>query len=309
MGLTGNFRKFIGFLSLLSAGLAFLFAAGCGSGKDANPPDEGVSLETLVAIAVETQRVEAANSSALAPTVAPGQPMLLMAQTLTPTITPTLAATFTPLPTFPMIATFTPTAPKEPTRQPGDPALQLGEADWTDTFDSPENWALFNGQRSQIEIVDGALRYTMFEAGAGPTWTVSWPELSNFYLEVTARMPASCSGKDRYGLVFRSPDLDQGYRFELACDGTFHAVVFAPDRADEIVIWTAHEAINSGPNQINRLGVWAEGKVLAFYINGVSVTGLTENTFRSGRFGFMISAEETGDFSAVFDNLQFWKFP
>ena len=81
---------------LLTAG-----AAGCAPAvPDASPTSENL-LETLVAEAVETQRVEGQQESDrlnATLTAAAEQPAVLAAQTLTPTITPTPKATNTPLP-------------------------------------------------------------------------------------------------------------------------------------------------------------------------------------------------------------------
>ena len=298
---------------LLTAG-----AASCAPAASDSAPTEEVGLETLVAEAVITQRVEGQQEGeseenfSMTLTAAAEKPAVLAAQTLTPTLTQTPTATNTPLPTVPTMAPF-PTAtlkpPSAPERNPNDPALRLGNPDWTDTFDDSANWTEFSGKNSQIEIAGGQLRYTIFEASAAPTWTVSWPQMSNFYLEVQAQMPPACNGKDRLGLIFRAPDPSSGYRYEISCDGQYRVLVFDENGASVIVAWASSEALLTGPNQINRLGVWADGKVLSFYINGVAVAGLEHNDYRSGTFGFSVTAEETNNFTAAFDDLQFWSFP
>ncbi len=294
-------------------------AAGCApADSEASASDENL-LETLVAEAVETQREagqeQEANMDALMDatwTMAAEQPAVLEAQTLTPTITPTSEFTATPEPallaTMQLPPTPTLTPPSAPARHPDDPALRLGDPDWIDSFDSTENWTTFVGRNSQVEISGGVLRYTVFEASVAPTWTTSWPPVSNFYLEVLAQMPPVCSGKDRFGLIFRSPDPESGYRYELSCDGQVRLLTFGPDSAEVVVAWTSSDALLSGPNQINRMGVWANGKVIALYINGVVVAGLEHNKYRSGTFGFSITPEETDNFTAVFDDLTFWTF-
>ena len=290
-------------------------AAGCAPAvPDASPTSENL-LESLVAEAVETQRGEGQQESNIfnaTLTAAAAQPAVLAAQTLTPTITLTPEATNTPLPvlpTFPSQPTYTLTPPAAPPRNSQDPALRLGELDWTDSFDSSTNWTEFIGTNSQIEVRDGHLFYTVFEANATPTWTISWPQISNFYLEVLARTPPACSGKDRLGLIFRAPDPDHGYRLEISCDGQYRMVVFSEDSANVIVAWASSEHLLSGPNQLNRLGIWANGKVLSIYINGVAVAGLEHEEYRTGTFGFSVTAEQTNNFTAAFDDLSFWSFP
>jgi hypothetical protein len=290
-------------------------AAGCAPAVSNEVPTVEVNLDSLVAEAVETQRAEtrqADENLSATLTEAAEQPLVLAAQTLTPTITPTPEATETPLPTIPtmeLLPTFTPTPPGIPDRDPQDPALRLGAPDWTDTFDGSDNWSEFTGTNSQIEVRDGQLRYTIFEASAAPSWTVSWPQLSNFYLEVLARTPTACSGKDRLGVIFRAPDPEHGYRLEISCEGQYRMLVFDQSGAQTIVAWTSSEHLLTGPNQINRLGIWTEGKVIAIYLNGVNVAGLEHNDYRSGTFGFSVTSENTDNFTAAFDDLSFWSFP
>ncbi|MEJ2513327.1 MAG: hypothetical protein P8Y72_17235 [Anaerolineales bacterium] len=293
--------------------LTSMLAAGCAAEPAQVVPTKEILLESLVAEAVETQRAQTlqVDQRAATLTVAAGQPAVLQAQTLTPTITPTPEASptpLTPIPTLPIFDTATPTPPSAPTRQPGDPALRLGDPDWTEPFDSGENWSEFSTSHSQAKILDGKMFYTVFSPGSGPTWTVSWPVLSNFYLEVLAKTPSVCGGKDRFGLVFRSPDPSKGYRFEISCDGQYSAWVFNGTSSQMIVAWASSDDLLAGPNQINRIGVWAQGKVLSFNINGKTVAGLEHNDYRSGTFGLTVTSEQTQNFTVVFDELSFWSF-
>jgi hypothetical protein len=328
-----TYRKttIIGVISLLWV----IFTAGCGGNAAPAAPADEIYLDTLVAEAVVTSRAAAnaaaeqdlANAALL--TEAAGQPLVLEAQTLTPSITPTPdvtqtqeavltlqaqetpegeAASGTPIATLPPLNLPTPTMPVAPTRQPGDPAAGLGDFNWQDTFNSGENWNEYATSHAQVSVNGGELHYTVFAPGSGPAWTVSWPEVSNFYLEVLVRTPQVCSGKDRYGLVFRAPDPAQGYRYEFSCDGQYHVMAFDENGAETMVAWASSEYILAGPNQINRMGVWAQGKVVSLVVNGVLVASIPETEYRTGRFGFTITSENTENFTVSFDDLTFWTF-
>jgi hypothetical protein len=304
-------RSYLRQTALLLVLVAWLIlAAGCGAESTPVAPTKEILLESLVAEAVETQRAESVQVDQRAATLteAAAQPAVLLAQTLTPTITPTPEFTETPLPTLPLFDTATPTPPSAPTRQPGDPALRLGDPDWSDTFDSGENWSEFSTSHSKVEVRGGQLFFTVFSPSSGPTWTVSWPSLSNFYLEVQVKSPPVCGGKDRFGLVFRSPDPARGYRFEISCDGQYSAVVFDENASQLIVAWASSSHLLAGPNQINRIGVWAQGKVISFHVNGQAVAGLEHNDYRNGTFGLSVQSEQTENFTVAFDNLFFWVF-
>jgi hypothetical protein len=303
----------------LAALLAAAVLAGCASSEEApTPTGQQLELDTLVAEAVVTAR-------ASTPQFPTGMPTGLAARTSTPTITPIPTATVEGAPTQSDNPPDTPDAPGDPeatatvfitltppgmpTRPADDPAVRFGEPDWSDSFDTTDNWGLFQTERSGIEISGGQLRFTMFEAGSGPTWALSWPTVTNFYMETTIISPQQCAGKDAFGVVFRAPDADQGYRFELFCDGAYRLVAFSSSGIQTLAGGLSHDAVNAGPNQINRLGIWAENRVLVIYINGVGVAGLEDTTYRAaGRFGLTITAEETEPFTVTFDELVYWTF-
>jgi hypothetical protein len=288
----------------LAALILSALLAGCGVNGENDPTPAGdlVGLETLVAEAVITAK-------ASTPSFPTGLPTGLAARTSTPTITPIPSAT-QPVTLMPTETLFiTPTLPAAPERSPSDPAAGWGEPDWSDSFDTDENWSVFENDRAKMEISGGQLHYSLFEAGKGPTWALSWPTVTNFYLETTVLSPQECSGKDSFGIVFRSPDANQGYRFELFCDGGYRLIAFDPGSLQTLAGGFSHEAINTGPNQINRLGIWAENQTLVIYVNGVGLAGLQDNTYRAaGRFGFTINSENTEPFNVVFDYLAFWTF-
>ncbi len=286
---------------------------GCAPQAVPATPTGEVLLESLVAEAVDTQRADLVQDEQRVATltVAAGEPAVLQAQTLTPTITHTPEFSATPVNPLPSLApgdTATPIPPAVPTRQPGDPALRLGDPDWTDTFDNGSNWGEYADSRAQIEVRDGKLFFTAFEAGSGPIWTLSWPDARNFYLEIIAHTASSCRGKDRYGLVVRAPDPSHGYRLEISCDGQYRMVEFDEDGSQVVVAWASSEHLLAGPNQINRIGVWTEGPVLAIHLNGARVAGVPHETYPRGRFGLTITAEETANFMVSFDDLALWTF-
>ena len=97
----------------------------------------------------------------------------------------------------------------------GDPAVILGEPDGGDHFDNDDNWTLFDNECFKSEITDGV--YTMTSKGLQGIvcWEVSWPEIKDFYNEITINMPEQCQPDDRFGLFFRAPDNNRGYLYGL----------------------------------------------------------------------------------------------
>lgn len=220
----------------------------------------------------------------------------------TSTLPPVNTATATQTPTL--------TPPPSPTSPAGDPKESLGNPDWVDRFDKDDNWYLYDESKSRAEIKDGKFFYTQIETRGFDEWTVSWPEIKNFYLEVSAQTPSACSGRDRYGLLFRAPDTTQGYLLAFSCGGEYRLHKWDGSKSTELIGWTSSTAILSGPNKINRLGVKAEGDKISVYANGVFLGEATDSSYTAeNRFGLFIAAVNTPNFTIVFDDISYWKLP
>jgi hypothetical protein len=266
----------------------FIIVAGCTSAL-AEPTQEDITLETLVAGVPLTEQAIAS----------------LTPNTATPTLSPTPTETLVPTPTF------TPSPTLTPTRPPEDPRWRLGEPDWIHTFDTGDNWYTYESVRSKAVVADGRFFYTVFVNDSMAERFLAGPTIGNFYLEVTAQTPPECSGKDRYGVLFRAPNPNEGYLFNLSCDGQYRLVTIDLSGVRILSPWTTHSAILPGPNQVNRLGIWASRKVIQIYANGIPLAGLPdESTYiQPGRFGLSVASENTPNFTVIFDDIQFWSLP
>jgi hypothetical protein len=220
-----------------------------------------------------------------------------------PTETPTLTLTPSPSPT----ATITLT----PTLVSGDPVNSLGLPTFDDDFDGAANFYLYEDNQSSYQIEDDRMVLIAKKANSYETWSLSWGDLKNFYLEVTGTFGDECSGKDRYGLIFRAPDTSQGYLISISCDGSFRLSTWESDSEEYTTIkkWTSSAYIDSGPGGTNRLGIKAKDSKLTGFINGNQVFELNDSTFAKGRFGVLVAASDTAGFTAYLDRVAYWKLP
>ena len=92
-------------------------------------------------------------------------------ETATPTFTPTL--------------TSTPTQTSTPTLAAGDPVLSLGPPTFKDTFKDGSNIYLYDEAQSSFQIDDERLMVISKKNNNFETWTLTWGDLRNFYLEIT----------------------------------------------------------------------------------------------------------------------------
>ena len=233
--------------------------------------------------------------------------------TLLQPITPTLSlATRTqePSPTTTQTSTATTTATPLPTDTPvpSDPALSLGSPTWS----NPSNWKGFyfddTGSEIHYTLSGNDLVLTALHANGWHGWSMTYIKGTNFYLEGTFSISA-CSGLDRYGLVFRSPDTNRGYFYGVTCDGQYSLRNWIGDGFSEndIVSWTSSPDILAGSNQENRLGVKADGNKYSLYVNGKLLDTVTDDTYLSeGDFGAFIASINTPGLTVTVKKMQFW---
>jgi hypothetical protein len=210
-----------------------------------------------------------------------------------PTDTP-LPPSATPTPT---IVWFPPTATSTPFPTPGvTPTLdlrpQFGELLFTDTFTRTADWRL--GRTSQTSIALGESELTLAISGPGLyLYTLrERTDLTDFYLEVTAS-PSLCKGADEYGLLLRFASASEFYRFSLTCNAMVRLDKYFNGRASSPQAPILSGAVPPGAPSSARLGVWARGKEMRFYINNEYQFTVRDPSITHGTIGLF--ARSAGD--------------
>jgi hypothetical protein len=185
--------------------------------------------------------------------------------------------------------------------------LNLGPADWTDTFTNGANWFLLNSGNVTWEVEDGSLVMTALSAGGNEQWGLSnRPALTDFYLEATFRTGDACSGLDRYGFLFRAPDANKGYVLGISCDGRYRLYKWDGQTYSPLQEWKNDANLLTGPDKTNKIGVWAEGDTLRVYLNGVKVAEFTDSAYDEGEFGLLIGSTNTNNFEVFVEEIAYW---
>jgi hypothetical protein len=246
---------------------------------------------------------EIPSATLLPPTAVPTQPIATDAPTAEPVPTLTASPSLTQLP---------PTAPatEEPLPEPdaiaADPLGVLGDPDWIDTFDTAENWTLYDNDCFMSSIADGRLEMTGLTQNI--CWLITEPETQDFYLEVTTDA-SECPAGAEFGLYFRGLESSSGYTYTLSClitvlmvarddqAGTKSTLVDEP--VDPELAWPTWE---------NRLGVLAAGGRYRLYVNGVFLTEVDDEQFIGpGQIGLAVRGGAMNlTHTAWFDNLAYW---
>jgi hypothetical protein len=293
-----------------SAALLLLAASACSMPVPATTtPVIAVELtpDAIYTAAVQTVVAQLTeNAPTPVPTETQPAPEATLPPVDTPLPTPAESATSLPSETPTIAATALP-EPSE-TAQPSDPVLELGPPTWQDTFESGEGWALVSDSHSHFEVVNGQMVMTSYNADYWNSWALSQPRIEVFYLEAEAAS-GTCAGRDRWGLFFRAPDYSRGYLYGLSCDGRYALWAWNGFQEVYLVDWTDSPHIIKGPEQVNRIGVKADGSRLSLYANGHLVNEIRDDSFSSGRFGLFIGASDTPGYTVKADKVTYWENP
>jgi hypothetical protein len=222
----------------------------------------------------------------------------------TPTQTPTELATLTPTPTiiwFPATPTFTPAPTRGITPTP-DLSVVHGSELLSDDFSDSTSWQLSKSMVGNVAMGDNRLniainqpRVILFSLREGVS-------LGDFYLEVTSRANL-CRGLDEYGIMVRVASAADFLRFGISCDGQVRMDRITSNSVSSPQPWTPSGTVPPGAPGESRLGVWAQGKEIHFYVNGELQFTVNEPTLLEGQIGVFARSNTSDTVSISFSDL------
>jgi len=223
---------------------------------------------------------------------APARPTLGTATPRPPTPTPILS----PTPVwFPPTETPTSRASILPTATP-DWAPGIGVILATDDFRDPADWSdlgvdYVRDGRMTLSATPGNYQVSLHqEILAG-----------DFYAEITARLHL-CRGADEYGFLVRAIPVTY-YRFALTCEGQARAErVSANERILLQPPILSGDAPRGSPSKV-RIAVWAAGREMRFFLNGLYQFTINDATLRSGTLGVFVRAAGDTPVTVLFSDL------
>ncbi len=272
-------------------------------------PPKAKPTEDVVATIVAATLTSMLQTEPFTPTLLPSvleTTLIPPTEIQTPTVTssPTYTLSQTETPTFTLTPSSTTVKDKE---------IPSGNPTWKDTFESGRNWYLYADEHVRFEAKDGKILMTAIKPESWDGFTLTYPDLSNFYLEATFITQQPCEGLDRYGVVFRaSKDRDlyvKYYLYGFSCDGRYWLRSFNVDRVDNLIPWTSSEWILKGAQQTNRLGVLAQGERLVLFANGQRLTEINDKNHAMGKIGLFIGAMKNENFQVFVDEIAYWEIP
>jgi hypothetical protein len=185
-----------------------------------------------------------------------------------PTASATLTTTATPtIQWFP--ATRTPTAlvtvPVLPTpeQRPG-----VGELLLQDDFSNAENWQIMRNENGSAAIANQEMTIAISSPEGQMSSLRLSPVLDDFYMEITAS-PSLCRQADSYGIIARATGDPVYYRFVVSCGGLVRLERVKFGEYTILLDWMPSGQVPAGAPTSLRLGVWALGEEMRFFVDGV----------------------------------------
>jgi hypothetical protein len=218
----------------------------------------------------------AATSSSCLPASTP----LPLPDTPVPSETPTPTVTVI---WFPPTATPTPFSTPEVT-----PTVNyktgLGEVIFQDDFSEGKGWQLGRTGAGSVALGKNELTIAIAEPHAYLSSVLDQPIPSDSYAEITAS-PTLCRGADEYGLLIRVASSSDFYRFSLTCDGQVRLdrVVGGAASSPQPLVFSG--AVPAGAPSTSRLGVWASGKEMRYFVNDIYQFSVNDPVLLNGSLG------------------------
>ncbi len=225
----------------------------------------------------------------------------------TPSHTPAVPTeTLVPSPTidwFP--ATATPTArPTLPPTHTPNARSGIGPLLYQDDFSDPSLWTQYETANSNVTISNNDITLALNQSEGLIYAFRTQPQLTDFYAELTAS-PNFCQAEDEYGVMVRVNGTRLNhYRFIINCDGQVSITRVVNNRGNVIADWESHPLLPTTFPRNIRLGVWAQGAELQFFINDILLKTVTDTIIPEGTIGVFVRAAGSSPISVNFSDLE-----
>lgn len=219
------------------------------------------------------------------------------------TLAPMATATETPVwfPPTPTASPF-PTLVVSPT---ADMRPGIGQLLLEDDFSDPLFWPTGKSADGSVQVSNGRLSLVLNATRSYLFSLRNSPIFGDFYAEITATTNF-CGTEDEYGLLVRGLDGDH-FRFALSCDGRAKVDRFHNGSLSRQVGWVSSGAIPAVAPASSRLGVWAAGSQMHFFVNDMYLFSITDSLLFRGAVGAFVHTAGEGDVSVTFGDLKVWQ--
>jgi hypothetical protein len=237
-------------------------------------------------------------------------PLLGAPPTPLPSLTPTSAL---PTPTatatvvwFPPTATFTPFPTSAPVQPTPEMRPAIGSLVLAEDFNSAQDWGLAEVEGGSVRLGKNELTIAISKQRTYLSSLRITPLLADFYVEMTASANF-CRGLDEYGLILRAASAQDFYRFGVTCDGQVRLDRIYRGQGSSPYPLQLSGAVPIGAPTMIRLGVWASGAEMRFFIDDEHQFTVLEGTIPSGVLGVFARSASDEPLTVNFSALSIWE--
>lgn len=204
---------------------------------------------------------------------------------------------------FPPTATYTPPAPVSVALTPTlDVRPRYSGLVFEDDFHKPELWTTSGAAAGSASLGVNELSLAVSQPKGYLSSLRQETALGDFYLEITAS-PSICRGGDEYGLLVRVASSQDFLRFGLTCQGQARLDRLSHGEASSPQPPAPYGAVPPGAPSQSRLGVWASGRELRFYVNGQFLFAARDAALLKGGLGVYARAAGEAAMTVNFSDL------
>jgi hypothetical protein len=182
----------------------------------------------------------------------------------------------------------------------------VGEIFFEDDFSSSESWLLGQSANGTVALGLNELTIAIIQPQTYLFSNRGEPVFSDFYAEITTN-PNLCTGLDEYGLLFRMRSAGDFYRYSLSCDGQVRLDRVVGGSAGSPQPWLVSASVPRGAPSNSRLGIWAVGKELRFFINDEFQFSVSDPYHSSGSFGVFARSAGENAVTISFSDLKVYQ--
>jgi hypothetical protein len=223
----------------------------------------------------------------------------------TPSVTVPAGMSPTPIIWFPPTETST-VAPAPTLRPTAERKPGVGELMVEDPMTSATFWNAAAEGGAAATVSERGLSLSARPGGPPVVSLQRSAVFDDMYMEITARTNL-CRGKDAYGVVFRAPNNVAHYRFSAVCDGTAAAERVSLGTPHVLQPPTATSDVPIGAPGEVRLGVWASGSELRFFLNDRYQFSVIDKNYASGGLGVFVEARSDSPVVVTFSDLRVYR--
>jgi 3-keto-disaccharide hydrolase len=182
----------------------------------------------------------------------------------------------------------------------------LSQEVFRDGFDSQDgNWTTYSSTDGSAFYENGKLHIKNYTASEYPSGSYIQQQFSDFALEVEMEL-VSGSTATWQSVVCRYNGMGDSYMFCINANGKYSILKSVGGVATMLRTPSPSSHIRTGLGVTNNIRVECIGNSLTLYVNGFSVTQVSDNTLVTGYVGFSVEST-SGEYSeAAFDNVVIW---